>query len=257
MTAAFGAPEMMAVAMARLIRDHETVFVGVNSPLPLVAAALAVRMHAKHATLITIAGGINPELSHLSAATTDPGLARGSASVFDNPDLYDLVARGGVDLTFLGVAQADKFANLNSSVVGSHSSPTVRFPGGGGAAYILPLAGRTVVWRAAHDRRIFVERCDFVTAAGNVDRIVTPRCVFRRQGGQLVLESVHPYVSKDELQAHTGFMIERLGEAVTTTAPTDQELAQLEAVDPTNVRSSEFDAHDLALAGWRSATTLP
>lgn len=247
---------MMAVAMARLIRDDETVFVGVNSPLPLVAAALAVRTHAKHATLITIAGGINPELSHLTAATTDPGLARGSASVFDNPDLYDLVARGGVDLTFLGVAQADKHANLNSSVVGSHSSPTVRFPGGGGAAYILPLAGRTVVWRAAHTRRIFVERCDFVTAAGNVDRIVTPRCVFKREGGQLVLESVHPYVTREELQAQTGFTIAGLKEAVVTLAPTDHELAQLDAIDPTNVRSSEFDLRDLALPGWASATML-
>ena len=42
MSAAYDAPEMMAVAMARLIRDRELVFVGVNSPLPFVAAALAV-----------------------------------------------------------------------------------------------------------------------------------------------------------------------------------------------------------------------
>src|SRR5205807_5961145 len=140
-------------------------------------------------TLITIAGGINPDLARLSAATTDPQLAVGSASIFDNPDLYDLVARGGVDVTFLGAAQADRHGNLNSSVVGSHSHPSVRFPGGGGAAYILPLAGRTVVWRAAHTRRILVERCDFVTAAGRIDRLVTARGIFKLRDGLLALES--------------------------------------------------------------------
>ena len=38
--------EQMAVALARLLRDGETVFFGVASPLPMVAALLAQRLHA-------------------------------------------------------------------------------------------------------------------------------------------------------------------------------------------------------------------
>ena len=53
MSPAYDAPEVMAVAMARLIRDHELVFVGVNSPLPFVAATLARRLHAPHSTMLS------------------------------------------------------------------------------------------------------------------------------------------------------------------------------------------------------------
>jgi len=206
-----------------------------------VATALARRLHGFRLTIITIAGGINPDLSRLSPATTNPELASGSASIFDNPDLYDLVARDGLDVTFLGAAQADQFGNLNSSVIGDHDHPKVRFPGGGGAAYILPLARRTIVWRAAHSPRIFVERCDFVTAAGNVDRIVTPLCVFRKTSGKLSLESRHPYVTPQELQRETGFEIDQLAQAPTTPEPTAEELEALREIDPDGVRASEFD----------------
>ena len=238
----WGPPEMMAVALARLVRDGETVFVGVNSPLPLVAATLARRLHAPAATLITIAGGVNATPSRLSAATTEAGLAAGSASIFDNADFYDLVARGGIDLAFLGAAQVDAAGHVNTSVVGPHERPTVRFPGGGGAAFILPLAGRTVVWRASHSRRVFVERVDFVTAAGRLDRVVTPLCVFRMADGRLEVESVHPTSTPDEVARETGFAVHTNG-VPSTSPPTEAELAALRAIDPDGVRWAEFPAH--------------
>lgn len=236
----YGPPEMMAVALARLIHDGETVFFGVNSPLPLVAALLARRLHAPDCTLINIAGGINAVPPRLTATTTDPILAAGSASTFDNPDFYDLVARGGIDLAFLGAAQVDAQGRINTSVIGPHKHPRVRFPGGGGAAFILPLAGRTVVWRATHSPRVFVERVDFVTAAGNLDRVVTPLCVFWRTPTGLVVESVHPYATLDEVKARTGFAVPQAS-AASTPPPTADELAALEALDPDRVRRSEFE----------------
>jgi glutaconate CoA-transferase subunit B len=232
---------MMAVALARQVRDREVAFVGVSSPLPLVAVLLAQRLHAPRATVVSIAGGINPRPSRLSAATTAAVLAEGSASVFDNADFYDLVARGGVDVTFLGAAQVDALGRINTTVIGPRERPTVRLPGGGGAAFILPLARRTVVWRAAHSPRIFVERCDFVTASGNLDRVVTPLCIFRLADGRLELESVHPYSSLDEVAARTGFAVRRDG-VPTTPPPTVAELEALAQVDPDGVRRSEFPA---------------
>jgi len=235
----WGPPEMMAVALARLVGDGETVFVGVNSPLPLVAATLARRLHAPDATLITIAGGVNATPARLSATTTAAGLAEGSASIFDNADFYDFVARGGIDLAFLGAAQVDAAGHLNTSVIGPHERPTVRFPGGGGAAFILPLAGRTVVWRASHSRRVFVERVDFVTASGRLDRVVTPLCVFRMDGGRLEVESVHPSSTAGEVARETGFPVHTSG-VPSTAPPSEAELTALREVDPDGVRAAEF-----------------
>jgi glutaconate CoA-transferase subunit B len=246
-TRAYGPPEMMAVAMARLIRDREVLFVGVNSPLPLVAAAVARRLHAPNSTLLTIGGGINPTLAKLAPATSAAKLSDGSASVFDNVDFYALIGRGGIDTTFLGLAQVDERAQVNSSYIGERRRPTVRFPGGGGAAAIVPLSRRVILWRASHSPRIFVKQVPFVTSAGNIDRIVTPLCTFRKEDGRLVLDSVHPNVGRAHLAESTGFAIQNLDEAPVTPPPTEAELAELQRVDPDGVRWVEFPSPEKKL----------
>jgi len=248
MSLSYGPSEMMAVAMARLIRDGELVFIGVNSPLPLVAASLARRLHAPNSTLLSIGGGINPSPAALGAATSNPRLSIGSASVFDNVDFYGLVARGGVDATFLGFAQLDERGRVNSSFIGEQKRPTVRFPGGGGAATILPLSQRVILWRASHSPRIFVKEVPFVTSAGNVDRVVTPLCTFRKEGGYLIVDSIHPYTAREQLAKSTGFAIRNLDQAPVTPPPTTAELSELNRLDPEGVRRSEFPSGDLSAA---------
>ncbi|HET8609181.1 MAG TPA: CoA-transferase [Burkholderiales bacterium] len=248
MSVKYNRADMMAVAMARLIADRERVFVGVNSPLPMVAATLALKLHATHADFITIAGGINARPPRLAAATSSARLSAGSASVFDNEDFYGLNARGGVDVSFLGMAQIDAQANVNSSFIGGQTKPKVRFPGGGGAAVILPLTRRIILWRAAHSPRVFVERCEFVTSAGNIDSVVTPLCVFRKLDGRLALESIHPYVERAELQKQTGFAIPNLDAAPVTPEPTARELEMLGRIDPDRIRETEFRPAELAVA---------
>ncbi len=106
----------------------------------------------------------------------------------------------------------------------------------------MPSARRTILWRTKHDRRAFVEHLDFVTAAGNVDRVVSPLCLFRRVHGRLEVESIHPGVSLENLVAATGFRIEVGPETPVTPPPTAQELALLADVDPDGVRRSEFSS---------------
>ncbi|MGH3358258.1 MAG: CoA transferase, partial [Nocardioidaceae bacterium] len=81
--------DIEAVELARIIRNGETVFVGVNSPLPMAAALMARATTAPDATLLTIAGGINPTPSTYTAATSDGVFAAGSASIIDNLAFYD------------------------------------------------------------------------------------------------------------------------------------------------------------------------
>jgi glutaconate CoA-transferase, subunit B len=239
---AYGVAELMAVAMARLLRDGETVFQGVNSPLPMVAIALARRLHAPNLIYLNISGGIDPSPRYLPASTTAPELAHGSASLFNNEDFYDLCARGGIDTAFLGAVQIDGAGRTNVSVIGDHERPKVRLPGGGGAAMIMATARRVILWRTQHNRRAFVERLDFVTAAGNVDRVVTPLCVFQRRDGRLAVEAIFPGTSAAEVTASTGFPLYVAADCPSLPAPTDAELAALEEIDPGRVRDLEFHA---------------
>jgi glutaconate CoA-transferase subunit B len=232
--------DLMAVAMARLLRNGEVVFQGVNSVLPLVAISLARRLQAPNLVYLNIAGGYDPTPRRLTESSTDPELAHGSAALISNEDFYDLCARGGIDTVFLGAVQIDAQGRTNVSVIGPHDRPKVRLPGGGGAAVIMPTAGRVIVWRSAHSRRVFVERLDFVTAAGNVDRVVSPLCVFQRRAGRLQVEALMPDVSAAQVVAQTGFALGEPASWPTLPTPTEAELAALAEVDPGRLRQAEF-----------------
>ncbi|HEU5327138.1 MAG TPA: CoA-transferase [Thermomicrobiales bacterium] len=232
--------DLMAVCLARLIRDSEVVLQGVGSPLPLVAIALARATHAPQAVALSVAGGVNASPARLARSSADPALAAGAAAVFANDDFYDLCARGKIDLAFLGAVQIDAQGRTNVSAIGDYARPKVRLPGGGGAAMILPTARRVVLWRTRHDRRTFVERLDFVTGAGNVDRVVTSLAVLRRVDGRLTLESVHCWSTVKVVREHTGFALPAPDSVPPTPPPTAGELAALADVDPERVRDLEW-----------------
>ena len=228
--------------MARLLRDGEIVFQGVNSPLPMVAIALARHIHAPGLIYLNIAGGYEPAPRYAPDSSTDPELAFGSPALISNEDFYDLCARGGIDTVFLGAVQIDQRGRTNVSAIGEQAHPKVRLPGGGGAAVIMPTAGRVILWRTQHSRRVFVEQLDFVTAAGNVDRVVTPLCVLQRRDGLLQVEHLLPGVSAEQVVDNTAFALDRSLPWSTMPAPTPEELAVLDTVDPRGVRYQEFQA---------------
>src|SRR5215213_247786 len=234
------APVMMAVSLARLLRDGETVFHGVASPLPMVAILLAKRLHAPNLVYLNITGSIDPAPDHLPVSTVDPALMVGTRALVTLTDLFDLSARGRLDTAFLSGVQIDGQGRINMSVIGDFARPKVRLPGGAGSAALMPTARRTILWRTKHDPRIFVERLDFVTAAGNVDRVVTPLCVFRRVDGRLVVESLHPGVTASDLRVATGFSIDVDDRTAVTPTPSEEELSALAEVDPARVSGSEF-----------------
>jgi glutaconate CoA-transferase subunit B len=231
---------MMVVSLARLLRDGETVFHGVASPLPMVAILLAKRLHAPNLVYLNITGSVDPRPDHLPLSTVDPSLLRGTRALVTLTDLFDLSARGRLDTAFLSGVQIDGRGRINMSVIGDFAHPKVRLPGGAGSAALMPTARRTILWRTKHDPRTFVDRLDFVTAAGNVDRVVTPLCVFHRRDGILAVESVHPGVTSATLKAATGFPISVDDEIPVTPVPTEPELTALSDVDPMAVSASEF-----------------
>ncbi len=232
--------DIMVCAMARMIRDGDKVFHGVSSHMPMIATLLAKKTHAPGAVHLNIPGGVDPKEPRLASFTSAGSeLIETASASFPLMEVFDLSMRGGLDVAFLSGVQFDNAGTVNASVIGDYHAPKVRLPGGAGSAVLIPTARRAIIWRTKHDKRTFVQNVDFMTARGNVSAIVTPLCVFTMYGGELILDSVHPTSTIDEVAQNTGFPIRYL-ELKTSPAPTDEELRLLQLIDPNDLRNIEF-----------------
>lgn len=221
----------LVVNLARFIRPGEITFSGVNSTPPMLACLLAKKAYDWDFTYINVAGGVDPTPSHVPMSSSDPVLAEGTASIFDNEDFYDLCTRGGMDLAYLGAAQIDGEGHANNSAIGTWHEPKVRLPGGGGGAVMLPTAKRACTWRTEHSRRTLVEKLDFRTSWGGFHGVVTPIAVFVKRDGRLALQSWHPESSLSEVRERTGFAFDSEG-AAPASPPTLAEHEALRMLDP-------------------------
>jgi len=215
------AAEMMAVAIARRLRDGETIAVGSVSPIPASACLLAQQRHAPHARLILLGSA-----EHFPF---DGGMQ----------EFYNFAVRGRLDVFFASGAQIDEHGNFNLSVIGDPARPTVRLPGGRANGVLAFVARRLILFRTEHSRRVFVPRVDFVTAPGTtppgvyrlggLSAVVTDLAVleFRRELGRLELGSIHPGVTLEEVRACTGFPLAAPDPLPVTAAPEPDELTLL------------------------------
>src|SRR5207253_5411678 len=131
----YSADEMMTVAASRMLRDGVVCFVGIG--LPSAAANLARLTHAPEAVLIYESGTIGAKPSVLPLSIGDGELAETADTVVSIAEVFAYWLQGcRVDVGFLGAAQIDRFANINTTVIGDYRAPQVRLPGAGGAAEI-------------------------------------------------------------------------------------------------------------------------
>jgi glutaconate CoA-transferase, subunit B len=239
--------QVMVVAAAREIRDGEIVFVGMR--LPLLGFALARALHAPHVVGLFENGVIRdtPPAGPLITMGDPPNIV-GALACTTLIDVMGHLQCGRVDVGFLGGAQVDRFGNLNTTWV-EHGGRRVRLPGSGGAADIASLARRTVILMP-HERRRFPERVGYLTspgygtggawrrqvglARGGPARVITSLAVlgFDRESGEMVLESVHPGVTVEEVKDQTGWDLRVSPSLRTTAEPAAEELAALTRFDP-------------------------
>jgi glutaconate CoA-transferase subunit B len=232
--------DIMICAMARLIHNGENVFHGVSSHMPMLAVMLAKAMHAPEAVYLNIPGGVDPKPKNLEKYTSAGAeLWEQAGAVFPLTEVFDLSMRGRLDVAFLSGIQFDKTGNVNASVIGDYHKPKVRMPGGAGSAVLIPTAKRAIIWRTKHDKRTFVEKVDFVTTRGNIDRIVTPLCIFKYENGELILDTIHPASNLQEIIDNTAFEV-KYRSIEFTPFPTKEELTILQRIDPKNYRNIEF-----------------
>lgn len=238
----FRIADIMTCTLSRMIKNGETVFHGVSSHMPMVAILLAKATHAPNMVYLNIPGGINPKPLKLSSySTAGNELYKNSAGYFPLQEVFDLSMRGKLDVAFLSGIQFDIYGNVNASVIGDYNKPKVRMPGGAGSAVLIPTVKKAIIWRTKHDKRTFVPKVDFVTTRGNIYKIVTPLCVFSFKDGYLMLDSIHPTSSIEEVKENTGFEL-LYDKIVYTELPTDEEMLMLTKIDPMDMRSQEFRA---------------
>lgn len=232
--------DIMVCAMARLIPEGSKVFHGVSSHMPMIALLLAKALHAPGAVHLNIPGGTDPDPVRLKKYTSaGPELLERATAYFPLMEVFDLAMRGELDVAFLSGIQFDSRGNVNASVIGDYKKPKVRMPGGAGSAVLIPTAKRAILWRTKHDKRTFVNQVDFVTTRGNVERIITPLCIFKMEQGEMVLETIHPTSSLEEVEKNTGFPI-KYSQIAYTPLPTKEELSALKRIDPGDFRNIEF-----------------
>ena len=233
----------MTVAAARALRDGMVCFVGIG--LPSAAANLARLTHAPRLVLVYESGTIGAKPRALPLSIGDGELAATADVVVSIPEIFAYWLQGGrVDVGFLGAAQIDRFANLNTTVIGPYDAPRTRLPGAGGAPEIA-AAAREVFVMLRHDRRAFVERVGFVTTAGYLaggderarlglpgrgpTRVITDLGILEPdpESRELTLTHTHPGVRVEQVRAATGWSL-RVAESLSTTEPpTPDELAAL------------------------------
>src|ERR1700749_1400515 len=113
---------------------------------------------------------MGPTPPRLPLSIGDGILAETADAVVTGPEVFNYwVQPGRIDVGFLGAAQIDRFANINTTVIGDdYDSPKVRLPGAGGAPEIAAGCGEVIVI-VRQSPRAFVERVDFITSVGHGD----------------------------------------------------------------------------------------
>lgn len=237
----------MVCQAARELRNGETVFVGIG--LPNLACNLARRLHAPDLVLIYESGAVGAVPNRLPISIGDPALVTNSLSVCSMFDIFNYYLQGGlIDVGFLQGAQVDAHGNLNTTVIGNYEHPEVRLPGSGGACEIAILAKRVLII-APQSRRSFPARVDFITSPGFVDgpegrrklgmpgegpaMVITNLGCYEFERGEMVLTSLHPGCSVEQVRENIGWDVRLAPHLATTDGPTPEELQIIrEELDP-------------------------
>ena len=232
--------EMMTIAAARALRNDDVCFVGIG--MPSAASNVARLTHAPGITLIYESGTIATRPDVLPLSIGDGELCDTALTTVSVPEMFRYWLQGGrMTVGFLGGAQIDRFANLNTTVVGSYDKPKVRLPGGGGAPEIASACGEIFIIMA-QSKRSFAAKLDFITSMGHGEggdhrarlglktkgptKLVTDLCIFEPdpQSKEMTVTSIHPGVTRDQIDDNTGWPVRYAANVAETKAPTADEL---------------------------------
>lgn len=244
--------ELLICIASRQMEDRTSAFIGTG--IPMLAAALAQKTHAPNLMPVFEFGGTGAKLEELPLGVGGSRSFYKALAASSICDVMEAAQRGLIMYGFVGGAQIDPYGNLNSTVIGDHDKPKVRFPGSGGANDIGSLVWRTIAIMK-HDKRRFVEKVDFITTPGYLTgpggrekaglpqgtgpyRVVTDLALmgFDDTTKRMNLLAVNPGISVEQVKENTGFELIIPEKVDDNEPPTREELRILrEEIDPTGL----------------------
>jgi glutaconate CoA-transferase subunit B len=245
--------EMMTIAAARALRSEDVCFVGIG--MPSAASNLARLTHASGITLIYESGTLATKPDVLPLSIGDGELCETALTTVPVAEMFRYWLQGGrMTVGFLGGAQIDRFANLNTTVIGPYDKPKVRLPGGGGAPEIASSCGEIFIIMA-QSKRSFAAKLDFITSMGHGEggdhrarlglktkgptKLVTDLCIFEPdpQSKEMTVTSIHPGVTREQIADNTGWPVRFAANVAETKPPTAEELRVLRELHARTARA--------------------
>jgi len=243
----FTLDELIVCRAAREIRDREIVVIGQG--LPMAAGILARKTHAPNALIVTEAGIVGMDPFKIPLHIADTSCCQGYAYGCDMFDVFTSILNlGYVDVAFLGVGQVDRHGNVNSSYVTAADGSRRRLTGAGGAPEFGGYAKRTVLTMRGGE---FKETLDYLTTPGYLDGgdsryragmpagsgptvLITGKAVFRFDPvtKEMVLASLHPGRSFEEVASEIPWEIRVARPLETTAPPTQKEIDIIRRLAP-------------------------
>lgn len=245
----FTLAELMIVAAAEAWRgDGELIASGLGV-IPRLGASLAKLTHTPELLMTDSESLLVETPIPLGPREAEPSYA----GYLPFERMFECVA-GGRRHAMIGPTQIDRYGQTNLSCIGDYERPKVAMLG------VRGLPGNSInhinsFLVPAHTRRVFVEgEVDMVSGAGyhptryaegmrrdllEIRHIVTDLCVLDFEGPDhaIRVRSLHPGVSFDEVQDNTGFPLEKAPNLAETPAPSAEQLALIERLDPHNLRA--------------------
>lgn len=252
--------EIMVGWLAKQYDNDSVCSVGSFSPLAFVSYLLAKETHAPDLVIMSYNGGLidigNRPMAMMLAEPLDFQTAVLHCGGDDSFHWY--YQRGLITHEVVTSAQIDKHCRTNNFEVRSPSGKRIRLPGQGGMADVANMHQHFMLYLTRHSKLTMVEQVDYVSAARalltdseraaagfqpGIVRLITNLGVFGYDdmARELVLESLHPGVTLEEVQDNTGFELRVAGELAVTPVPTASELQMIRTeIDPLGMRRLEF-----------------
>ncbi len=199
--------ELIAHRAARFFHDGDLVNLGIGMPTTVadhLPEGVEILLQSENG-FIGLGSTPSPEnWDHdVVNAGGQPASILPGGCTFDSATSFGLIRGGHVDATVLGALEVDGEGNLANWII-----PGKKVPGMGGGMDLVAGANLVIVTMehcTKSGEPKILEHCTLpLTAAHEVDYIVTELCVLHYNGTGLVLEELAPGVTAREVQAKTG-----------------------------------------------------
>ena len=198
--------EVIARRVALELRDGDVVNLGIGLPT-LVPDYIPEGVHVTLQSENGLLGmGPTPETGKEDPHLTNAGggyiTALPGAISFDSATSFGIIRGGHVDVTVLGAMQVDEKGNLANWMI-----PGKKTPGMGGAMDLLVGARRVILameHMAGESKKILKECTLPLTAAGQVNMIVTEMGMMEITSEGIMLKEIHPEFTVEQVQGATG-----------------------------------------------------